>query len=199
VAKSTSQRDDDVVVQSADYKVVLPVDHTCSACAGAAAAFLLRRIAYRAGAYAPGIQEHMFFELTTDYAGGSLDAVQRWFGSRVGDLHYLGYRVLSRRVSEQTPTIVDWVKEGRGYRGAVLPTSYERIHPGASTAERDYPHAVGVTFDKLDGGAEDMMMVDPWPGVGNGAKDRAPLPANLEGAHRPHRYNALILYWSGWS
>ena len=44
-----------------DVRVTIPVFHTYTSCPGSAAAFLLRRIAYRAGAYAPGIQEYIFF------------------------------------------------------------------------------------------------------------------------------------------
>jgi hypothetical protein len=42
-------------------------------------------------------------------------------------------------------------------------------------------------------------MVDPWPGTKNGAQDRGPIPAVLDSAHRDHKYNAIIFYWSGWS
>src|SRR5688572_10168219 len=103
---------DDVVLQRPeDGRVSIPVFHTPTACAGSAAAFLLRRIAYRAGAYAPGIQEYVFFDLTnTAVMGGTLDAVQRWFGGRVSDLQELGYRLNARRVAEPTATVLDWVK-----------------------------------------------------------------------------------------
>ena len=53
-----------------------------NACCGAATAYLLRRIAYRAGAYAPGIQELIFHELNTSREGGTIEKVQRWFNSR---------------------------------------------------------------------------------------------------------------------
>ena len=53
-------RDEVVQQRPEDLRCVVPVFHTHNACCGAATAYLLRRIAYRAGAYAPGIQEHMF-------------------------------------------------------------------------------------------------------------------------------------------
>ncbi|MEZ4404625.1 MAG: hypothetical protein R3B06_31685 [Kofleriaceae bacterium] len=194
-----SNDDDDVVLQGpADLRVQIPVVHTTTVCAGSVAAYLLRRIAFRAGAYAPGIQEYVFFELSNYYiAGGSIDAVQRWFGSRVGDLQDLGYRLNARRVAEPTPTIVDWVREGRGYRGALLPTDYRILHPDEP---ENIPHAVGLSVDRLDGADDELMMVDPWPGtLVKGAPDRVKLPGVLESAHRECKFHAIIFYWAGWS
>src|SRR5690349_16775338 len=141
--------DDDVVAQRPeDRRVQIPVFHTPTAAPGAAAAFLLRRIAYRAGAYAPGIQEYIFFPLTNQPTmGGSIDAVQRWFGSHVGDLQELGYRLNARRVAEPTATVLEWVKSGQGYRGALLPTTHKKLHPAEN--ELDFNHAVAVTVDRL--------------------------------------------------
>lgn len=192
--------DDEVVAQRPeDLRVTIPVFHTLTACPGAAAAFLLRRIAYRAGAYAPGIQEYIFFPLTNQQVmGGSLDAVQRWFGGHVGDLQELGYRLNARRVAEPTATVLDWVRTGAGYRGALLPTTYKKIHPVED--EGDFNHAVAITMDRLDPRKdEELIMVDPWPGTKNGAVDRGPIPPVLDSAHRDHKYNAIIFYWSGWS
>ena len=195
----TRLRDDDVVLQNPeDYRVTIPVFHTQTACAGSAAAYLMRRISYRAGAYAPGIQEYVFFELSNaSIAGGTIDAVQRWFSGHVGDLQELGYRLNARRVAEPTPTILDWVKAGVGYRGALLPTTYRRLHPQETD---DVAHAVAITVDRLEPKRdEDLVMVDPWPGTRNGARDRGAVPGGLELAHRDHKYNAIIFYWTGWS
>ncbi|HVK78868.1 MAG TPA: hypothetical protein VM734_36460 [Kofleriaceae bacterium] len=195
----TRRRDDDVVLQNPeDYRVTIPIFHTQTACAGAAAAYLLRRIAYRAGAYAPGIQEYVFFDLANHSGmGGTIDAVQRWFSGRLGDLQELGYRLNARRVAEPTPTILDWVKAGVGYRGALIPTTYRRLHP---TEPEQVAHAVGITVDRLDPKKdEELIMVDPWPGTTNGARDRSAIPSALEAAHRDHKYNAIIFYWTGWS
>lgn len=193
--------DDDVVLQKPeDGRVLIPVFHTTSACPGAATAYLLRRIAYKAGAYAPGIQEYVFFDLANySQSGGTIDAVQRWFGSRVGDLQELGYRLNARRVAEPTPTILEWVKSGVGYRGAVIPTDFRMLHPQESP-EPDMSHAVGVTVDRADPTAdEDLIIVDPWPGTKLRAPDRQKVPPVLEAAHRDFKYNAIIFYWAGWS
>src|SRR5689334_1086420 len=114
-------RDDVVVQRPEDLRVLLPVFHTMNACSGAATAYLLRRIAYRAGAYAPGIQEGMFHELNTSREGGSIGKVQHWFTSRASSLAELGYRLQCRRVATPTAALVEWVKAGKGYRGALLP------------------------------------------------------------------------------
>mgnify|MGYP001567257100 FL=1 len=135
-----SQDDDAVIARPEDLQVLIDVQHSESACAGAAAGYLLRSIAYRAGCYAPGIQEVMFFELQSSLNGGSIDAVSRWFGQRAGDLNTLGYRVLARRVTYRTDGILAWVSEGKGFRGAVLATAYGKLH-GVTSGE-DIPHAV---------------------------------------------------------
>jgi hypothetical protein len=191
-------RDDVVVQRPEDVRLLMPIFHTTSACAGAATAYLLRRIAYRAGAFAPGIQEAMFHELNTSRAGGSIDDVQGWFAGRVSSLHELGYRLQCRRVQAATPALVDWVKAGKGYRGAMLPTDYRRLRPEPSEDVAD--HAVGITIDRLDAkNDEELVMIDPWPGTKNGAKDRAKVPATLEVAHRARKFHALVYYWVGWS
>ena len=122
-------RDDVVMQRPEDLRLLLPVFHTSTACCGSASAYLLRRIAYRAGAYAPGIQEFMFHELNTSREGGSIEKVQRWFSGRVSNLHELGYRLQCRRVAMPTPAVLDWVRAGKGYRGAMLPTEFRRLHP----------------------------------------------------------------------
>jgi hypothetical protein len=194
---SRSEVDDVVLQRPEDIRVLLPVVHSASCCAGAATAFLVRRIAYRAGAYAPGLQEHLFHELTTRRAGGSLEAVQSWFSSRQGDLHQLGYRVVARRVAERTPTILDWVAEGKGFRGAMLRTHYQHLHP---TSPDEIPHAVGVTMDRVDAASpEGLVMIDPWPGIGDGSRERVAVPPALEPAHRTRDYQGLIVFWTGWS
>jgi hypothetical protein len=42
-------------------------------------------------------------------------------------------------------------------------------------------------------------MIDPWPGVIGGAKDRDKIPPSLEAAHRDRNFQALVYYWVGWS
>lgn len=198
-------RDDVVMQKPEDLRFLVPVFHSPTACAGAATAYLLRRIAYRAGAYAPGIQEIIFHELNTSREGGSIDKVQRWFNGRVTSLHELGYRLQCRRVATPTAAILEWVRAGRGYRGAMLPTSFKKLHPAPGASGKDVlddavAHAVGITIDRLDAKAdEDLVMIDPWPGVIGDATDRGPVPAALEPAHRDRGYHSLIYYWTGWS
>ena len=198
-------RDDVVMQRPEDIRVLMPVFHTSNACCGAATAYLLRRIAYRAGAYAPGIQENMFHELNTSREGGTIEKVQRWFTGRVSTLHELGYRLQCRRVATPTAAILDWVRAGRGYRGAMLPTSYKKLHPTPGAAGKDVVedlvvHAVGITIDRLDNTAdEELVMIDPWPGVKGGAKDRDKVPASIEAAHKDKQFHALVYFWAGWS
>jgi hypothetical protein len=198
-------RDDVVLQRPEDIRFLVPVFHTTNACCGAATAYLLRRIAYRAGAYAPGIQEGMFHELNTSREGGTIEKVQRWFNGRVSSLHELGYRLQCRRVATPTSALLDWVKAGKGYRGVMLPTEFGRLHPEPGASGEDVlgdavSHAVGITIDRLDAkGDEDLVMIDPWPGVKGGAKDRGPVHRQLELAHRARNFHALVYYWVGWS
>ncbi len=201
----TVSRDDVQLQRPEDVRFLVPVFHTPTACAGAATAYLLRRIAYRAGAYAPGIQEIVFHELNTSREGGSIEKVQRWFSGRVSSLHELGYRLQCRRVATPTSAILEWVRAGRGYRGAMLPTNFKRLHPTPGAAGLDVnddavAHAVGLTIDRLDPkGEEDLVMIDPWPGVIGEARDRGTVPAELDAAHRDRNFHALVYYWVGWS
>ena len=198
-------REDVVLQRPEDVRFLVQVFHTPSACAGAATAYLLRRLAYRAGAYAPGIQEQIFHELNTSREGGSIEKVQLWFTRRVSSLHELGYRLQCRRVATPTSAILDWVRAGRGYRGAMLPTNYRKLHPiagsaGSESSDDAMLHAVGITIDRLDAKAdEDLVMIDPWPGVKGDAKDRGKVPTTLESAHKDKSYHALVYYWVGWS
>jgi hypothetical protein len=188
-----------------EFRFLVPVFHTWTACCGAATAYLLRRIAYRAGAYAPGIQEHVFHELNTAREGGTIESVQRWFASRVSMLHELGYRLQCRRVATATSALLAWVKAGKGYRGAMLPTEFKKLHPvpgsgGQDVVDDSVAHAVGVTIDRVDqDDEEELVMIDPWPGVKGGARDRCKVPSVLEQAHRGRNFHGLVFFWSGWS
>jgi hypothetical protein len=198
-------RDDVVLQRPEDLHLLVPVFHTVNACCGAATAYLLRRIAYRAGAYAPGIQEHIFHELNTSREGGTIEKVQRWFTSRTTTLAELGYRLQCRRVAIPTPALLDWVRQGKGYRGAMTPTSFKRLHPkpgagGKDVLDDNVYHAVGLTIDKLDPkSADELVMIDPWPGVDGAAKDRDKVSPALELAHKERGLHALMFYWTGWS
>ena len=183
-----------------DVRVAITVQHSQTATAGAAAAYLLRRIAYRAGSYAPGIQEQLFFEMQGYIVGRSIESVAEWFKGCVGGFQEIGYRFSARRVAERTAGILAWVREGAGYRGAVIPAAYKKLHPGApSGPEGDItPYAIGLGVDRIDGAAkDDVAVVDPWPGVGK--PDRVAVPPLLDAAHREGNYHALIFYWAGWA
>jgi hypothetical protein len=123
----------------------------------------------------------------------------------VSSLHELGYRLQCRRVTTPTSAILEWVRAGRGYRGAMLPTSYRKLHPVTETTIADLPdegipHAVGITVDRLDAKTdEDLVMIDPWPGVTIAGADRRKVSQALEIAHRDKNYHALVYYWVGWS
>ena len=197
---------DDVVMQGPeDLHFSVPVFHTVNACCGAATAYLLRRIAYCAGAYAPGIQEQIFHELNTSREGGTIEKVQRWFNNHVAMLSSLGYRLQSRRVTMPTPALMEWVRQGRGYRGAMVPTNFRRLHPkpgagGQDVLEDGVYHAVGLTMDRLEPkGTDEILMIDPWPGVDGAAKDRDRVPPTLELAHKERGLHSLIFFWVGWS
>jgi hypothetical protein len=198
-------RDDVVLQRPEDIRFLVPVFHTVDACCGAATAYLLRRIAYRAGAYAPGIQEQIFHELNTSRDGGNIEKVQRWFNGRVSMLHELGYRLQCRRVATPTSAILEWVRGGKGYRGAMLPTTFKKLHPqpgagGQDVVDDNVAHAVGITIDRLEAkGDEELVMIDPWPGVKGDAKDRGKLSPALESAHRDKNFHALVYFWVGWS
>ena len=200
-------RDDVVLQRPEDLVFSVPVFHTTNACCGATTAYLLRRIAYRAGAYAPGIHEHMFHELNTSREGGTIDKVQRWFLSRSRTLAELGYRLQCRRVAVPTAALLEWVRQGKGYRGAMLPTSFKRLHPEKTTQGRDSvadeAHAVGVSMEQLNPletkSKEELVMIDPWPGVTGKATDREPVTPLLELAHKDRGLHALMFFWTGWS
>ncbi len=199
----TVSRDDVVLQKPEDVRFQVPVFHTPNACPGAVTAYLLRRIAYRAGAYAPGIQEILFHELNTSRDGGTLEKVEKWFNGRVASLHELGYRLQFRHIATPTLTILEWVRGGRGYRGAMLPTTYLKLHPrgsaGQDVFEDAVAHAVGITVDRLDAKSDDdLIMIDPWPGTA-GDKDRGKVSPALESAHREANYHGLVYYWVGWS
>jgi hypothetical protein len=201
-------RDDVVLQRPEDMVFSVPVFHTVNACCGASTAYLLRRIAYRAGAYAPGIQEHMFHELNTSREGGTIEKVQRWFSSRTNSLAQLGYRLQCRRVAVPTAALLEWVRQGKGYRGAMIPTSFKRLHPGKNAAGQDVlddnvSHAVGVSMEQLvpldTKSKDELVMIDPWPGVDAKAQDREKVTQLLELAHKDRGLHALMFFWTGWS
>lgn len=158
----------------------------------------MRRVAARAGSYAPGIQEHLFFQLSQRPVGTNLESVVSWMRDQGGTLTGLGYYVLTRRLSAPTDQLMSWVQGGNGYRAAVLAVDGRILYRGDRRSEGD---AVGLTVNDATSGignhAADalngVVMIDPWPGVDTFVNP----PATLDMAHRQHKYGALLLYWTG--
>lgn len=173
--------------------VSIPVFETSSECAGAAASYVLRQVAYRAGAYAPGIQESLFEELHTAEHGARIDDVARWFASRGQALVDLGYRLGCRPTSIPTSELVAWIRVGRGHRGAVLVTNSRLLYPDDSTTP--IVHTVGLSIEHSAPDAEgELAMIDA------SRTDAIRGPAStLASAHRDRDCLALALHWVGWS
>ena len=96
------------------------------------------------------------------------------------------------------------ISEGKGYRGAMLPTRYTKLHSQPGESGKEYQgdalaHAVGLTVDRLaQNRDEELVLIDPWPGC-KGAVDRDKVPPALPAAHRERGYHALAFFWTGWS
>jgi len=173
----------------------LEIETTRITCAGAATAFMVRRLGALAGGYAPGVQDQFLRELVTEADGGDVGRVARWFASRAAHLARLGNRIGARMVAFRTAAILDWVGDGQGHRGAVLVTSGEVLHPGAGIRG---PHAVAIACEstkRLGIRRDGLVGFDPWPGMGR----LSPLPPALEEAHRRCLHRAFLLYSYGWS
>jgi hypothetical protein len=179
------------VVATDQVTVDVQIESTRSTCAGAATAFLVRRMGALAGGYSPGVQDQILRELATEAGGGDLVRAAGWFAQRAADLARLGNRIGARMVAIRTPVIIDWVGEGKGHRGAVLVTEGELLHPGAGIRAA---HAIALTCEKARG-RDALVGFDPWPGKGR----LSPLPGGLEEAHRRCLHRAFLLYSYGWS
>lgn len=164
------------------------IDTTRTACAGAAAAYGLKRIAGRAGSYAPGIDEGLFFELTRDGAGLDLARVAAWFATNDAKLSRLGYRIGVRLVAFRTEVLVPWVRDGGGFRAAVVATACQVLHPDAGPT---HASAIALVSDPKD--AKRVRIVDPWPTP----PQLRDVPPNLGEAHARVLNRSLLLYWFG--
>lgn len=166
---------------------------TRTACAGVAAAYLVRKLGKQAGTYNGGLVDRILHELTSDRQGGDVAQVARWFAQRTSELARVGHRVGARLVAFRTATILEWVAAGSGHRGAVLVTSGELLHPGSGI---EAPHAIAVVGDhSRRPGRDNLIAVDPWPGMGM----MVPIPGTLERAHMRCLNRAFLLYSYGWS
>lgn len=162
----------------------------------------MRRLAARAGAYAPGIQEHLFYQVSQRPLGVSLESVEGWMRSQGGTLSELGYYVLARREAAPTEELFEWIQDGKGYRAAILGVDGRRLYNGITKSEGD---AVGLTlYDATSGIADEqrpegvgddaLVMIDPFPGV---PRFLAP-PRSLDLAHGSKKYATLLLFWTGY-
>ncbi len=163
---------------------------------------MMRRLASRAGAYAPGIQEHLFWQVSQRPLGMSLESVEGWLRAESRTLSDLGYYIFARRIAAPTPDLSEWLQEGKGYRGAILAVDGRRLYKGASKSEGDavglivYDPTSGIADDNLPAETKDagVVMIDPWPGV---PTFLAP-PRTLDIAHGSQKYATLLLYWVGY-
>lgn len=168
-------------------KLVLDVAQTKYGGAGVVSAYLLKHIAANAGAFAPGIQDRMFFDLQR--RGTGIPQVQRWFMGNLDRLNNLGYGFFARDVTLETPALRAWVDQGRGFRGAIVPADGSKLHEGIK--ESDIGYTVGLCR-----GEDGLMMIDPWPGS---EPRMVPPPEELEPAHRARNYMAIAVFWRGYS
>jgi len=164
-----------------------------SACAGSAAAFLLRQLMMKTGNRSSPSLERLLHELTLPACGADIARLETWFLRNSSILRDLGCRVIGRRVAFKTPWLIDWVGKGNGFRGAVLQTERLTLHdrPGY---DFDTGHAVALAVDE-SGRKPALIMVDPW-------LTRDPIskiPSTLEDAHRAAKFGGLVVHWTGWS
>lgn len=197
--ESTEER----LMSAEDLRVQIPLFHSVDAGPGAVASMLLRRIAYRAGAYAPGIQEHLFFELTAARDGQALGPVAAWFARNNTRLHQMGYRLHCRQAAEPPQHVSDWVKAGQGHRAAVFAVPWQPFHAQVKgNATVSHAFALGMWATRpVSGNAPQLLAFDPWPGVGNPDQFvvAPPFMSTLESASRQAKYASLIFYWTGWA
>jgi hypothetical protein len=164
---------------------------------------VLRHIAHRAGTLAPRIKDEIFDELHGAHHGSSLFAVERWFGERARILRWLGYHLRCRRMASPTRDLIAWIEAGCGYRGVVLATSHERLHPRPGTeVSNAVAHAVGLVLasgeaDDADQDVDDQtVVIDPWS---RAIETALAMQHALELAHAECGYQALAFHWIGWS
>jgi hypothetical protein len=189
----------ELILRPGRARAAIPIHETPTSCAGAAASYVLRRVAYRAGAYAPGIDDALFSELHETYHGRRIDDVERWFADRSRELDDLGYRLHAQRGAWSMSDIARWVERGFGHRGAVLATSYARLHPHRSSAEAGdvIAHAVGLASEGCEAGGDGKLVtIDPWSPTGT---MRGRIHPALEAAHRDRDCAALLVYWRSWA
>ncbi len=178
-------------------------------CEGAAAAYILRRLAHALNAYNPSRQERLFFDIERN--GSSLEAIVGWSMAQKSTLQSMGLTISAKRTTLKTDIVLQWVAEGKGNRAAILATAAKHLHPGL---DRELPHAVAImptslnpsdkdkkttaTTKKLSGSkqtqtAGQIQIIDPWPDV-----ETISQPSDaLTKAHQESRYDCVLFYTPG--
>lgn len=168
-------------------KLVIDVEQSKYGGAGVVSSYLLKHIAAAAGSFAPGIQDRLFFDLQR--RGGDVQRVQAWLAENLDKLAHLGYSFFARNVALRTAELGAWVREGKGYRGAIIPAQGSKFHPDLQVDDSTYTVALCCRDNEL-------VMIDPWPGT---TPRQIPPPANLDAARLAHNFLAVAVYWRGYS
>lgn len=139
----------------------------------------------------------MFYYLTGDAAGRDIPHVAGYFFRYRDELSQRGFRIVVRQVAFQTQWILDWVRRGNGFRGAVVATDRNLLFPQPRPEPIQNQHAVALTL--VERGRirtkPTLVVTDPWPQSGF---DDEP-PASLYRAHEAKKFASLVMHWSGWS
>lgn len=179
-------------------KLRIRIDSSRGSPAGAEAAYILRRLAARAGTYAPGIQESLFYSVAQSLHGTSLERVEKWLNQNSKQLSHLGYNIQARRNAIASAQVGAWVSEGQGFRAAVLAVDARKLYNDSSLPTR---HAVALIHHDETSGIDDdelahgLVMVDAM--IGRQRFNQ--LPDTLARAHFQHKYETLSIFWAGYS
>lgn len=171
------------------YEAVPQVQRTKTACAGAATAYVLRHTAATLGRYMIDVQNRIIDELGLDAHGTSLPTVENWLRLHASSLRQYGLREAGV-VQISTSTLIKWIEQGGGRRGAVVATRLSVLYPNEGV---DGPHAVALTYStQEDTGSLGVILVDPWPGH---TTEQSP-PPTLDAARMTFGHVALLIEWS---
>ena len=179
-------------------KLRIRIDSSSGSPAGAEAAYILRRLAARAGAYAPGIQESLFYAIAQNYQGSSLPRVEQWLSANSKQFAHLGYNIVAKLDATPCDKLKTWVDQGMGFRAAVLTVDGRTLYKNSSLPS---VHAValvrhdetsGIVDDELEHG---VVMVDAMVG----RQRFSAVPSTLAHAHYQRKCQTLRMFWAGYS
>ena len=179
-------------------KLRIHIDSSKGSPAGAEAAYILRRLAARAGAYAPGIQESLFYSIAQNYQGSSLDRVEQWLSAHSKQLAHLGYNIVAKLTAIESDEVKTWVDQGMGYRAAVLTVDARTLYKNSSLPS---VHAVALVRHDETSGIDDeelahgVIMVDAMVG----RQRFSTVPDTLARAHFQRKCQTLRMFWTGYS